>query len=411
MREKVEFESNGLKLSGALEIPAGAVRCYALFAHCFTCGKDIAAASRISRALTAEGIAVLRFDFTGLGNSDGDFANTNFSSNLQDLLAATHFLREQYAAPALLIGHSLGGAAVLAMAKDVPEATAVVTIGAPHRADHVTQNFAASIEDIQATGVAEVSLGGRRFNIRKQFLDDLDQYSDAAIGSLRKALLVMHAPLDATVGIAEAEKIYLQAKHPKSFVSLDDADHLLSRKQDSEYVARVVAAWASRYLPEQTSATPSVAAGQVLVEEKDHKFTQNVYSDSHHWLADEPAAVGGRNTGPDPYEHLLAALGTCTAMTLRMYASRKSLPLEQVSVQLRHSRDYYADCEACDEEAKKIEVLERVVSLQGELSQAQTERLLEIADRCPVHRTLHGDLEVKTVLAGAAGTTDGRAPD
>lgn len=400
MREKVEFESNGLILSGALEMPAGAVRCYALFAHCFTCGKDMAAASRIARALTAEGIAVLRFDFTGLGNSDGDFANTNFSSNLQDLLAATHFLREQYAAPALLIGHSLGGAAVLAMAKDVPEATAVVTIGAPHQADHVAQNFAASIDDIQASGVATVSLGGRHFSIRKQFLDDLEQHSDADIGSLRKALLVMHAPLDATVGIAEAEKIYREARHPKSFVSLDDADHLLSRKRDSEYVARVAAAWASRYLPEQASAAPSVAAGQVLVEEKDHKFTQNVYSDSHHWLADEPTAVGGRNTGPDPYEHLLAALGTCTAMTLRMYASHKSLPLEHVSVRLRHNRDYYADCESCDEATKKIEVLERVVSLRGDLSPAQTERLLEIADRCPVHRTLHGDLQVKTVLGG-----------
>ena len=400
MREKIEFESNGLMLSGALESPAGAVRCYALFAHCFTCGKDVAAASRISRALTAEGIAVLRFDFTGLGNSDGDFANTNFSSNLQDLLAATQFLREHYAAPALLIGHSLGGAAVLAMAKEVPEAKAVATIGAPHRADHVAQNFAASIEEIETRGVAEVSLGGRQFAIRKQFLDDLEQHTDADLGGLRKALLVMHAPLDATVGIAEAEKIYLEAKHPKSFVSLDDADHLLSRKQDAEYAARVIAAWASRYLPERAGDSPTVAAGQVLVEEKDHKFTQNVYSDSHHWLADEPVAVGGANTGPDPYEHLLAALGTCTAMTLRMYASHKSLPLEHVRVQLRHSRDYYADCEACDEAEKKIEVLERVVDLQGDLSAAQTERLLEIADRCPVHRTLHGDLEVKTVLGG-----------
>ena len=400
MREKIEFESNGLMLSGALESPAGAVRCYALFAHCFTCGKDVAAASRISRALTAEGIAVLRFDFTGLGNSDGDFANTNFSSNLQDLLAATQFLREHYAAPALLIGHSLGGAAVLAMAKEVPEAKAVATIGAPHRADHVAQNFAASIEEIETRGVAEVSLGGRQFAIRKQFLDDLEQHTDADLGGLRKALLVMHAPLDATVGIAEAEKIYLEAKHPKSFVSLDDADHLLSRKQDAEYAARVIAAWASRYLPERAGDSPTVAAGQVLVEEKDHKFTQNVYSDSHHWLADEPTAVGGANTGPDPYEHLLAALGTCTAMTLRMYASHKSLPLEHVRVQLRHSRDYYADCEACDEAEKKIEVLERVVDLQGDLSAAQTERLLEIADRCPVHRTLHGDLEVKTVLGG-----------
>ncbi|MCB1844787.1 MAG: OsmC family protein, partial [Halioglobus sp.] len=363
-----------------------------LFAHCFTCGKDIAAASRIARALTAEGIAVLRFDFTGLGNSDGDFANTNFSSNLQDLLAATRFLRERYAAPALLVGHSLGGAAVLAMAPEVPEARAVVTIGAPHRAEHVAQNFGAALDTIHAEGIAQVSLGGRQFAIRKQFLEDLERHSDTDLGNLRKALLVMHAPLDATVGIQEAEKIYLEARHPKSFVSLDDADHLLSNKRDSEYVARVIAAWASRYLPARVSDRPAISAGSVLVDEKDHRFAQNVFSDSHHWLADEPTAVGGRNSGPDPYEHLLAALGTCTAMTLRMYASHKKLPLEHVSVQLRHSRDYYADCEACDEATRGIEVLERVVTLTGELSAAETQRLLEIADRCPVHRTLHGDL-------------------
>lgn len=398
MRQKVEFSSKGLRLSGALETPESAIRCYALFAHCFTCGKDVAAASRISRALTRAGIAVLRFDFTGLGSSDGDFANTNFSSNLQDLLSASDFLRDNYQAPALLIGHSLGGAAVLAMAADVPEVKAVVTIGAPHRAEHVTRNFSASLAQIANAGEAQVDLGGRKFSITKQFLDDLEHHEYADLGKLRKALLIMHAPLDATVSITEAEKIYIEAKHPKSFISLDDADHLLSRKEDAEYAASNIAAWVDRYLPTPDAPKVIVKTGHVRVEEKDHKFTQHMHSDSHYWLADEPLSVGGNNTGPDPYEHLLAALGACTAMTLRMYADRKSLPLDNVIVNLRHSRDYNEDCQNCDENAGKIEVLERIISLQGNLSDEQRERLLQIAERCPVHRTLHNKLQVRSLL-------------
>jgi putative redox protein len=399
MRSKLSFESNGVKLDASLEYPESGARCYALFAHCFTCGKDVAAASRIARFLTNEGIAVLRFDFTGLGNSEGDFANTNFSSNVQDLLAAVDFLRREYEAPALLIGHSLGGAAVLAMSAQVPEARAVVTLAAPSRADHVVDNFAASLEEIRAQGQAVVHLGGREFTIRKQFLDDLEAMEGEGIGGLRKALLVMHSPVDTTVDIEEAEKIYRAAKHPKSFVSLDDADHLLSRRADSEYVARTIAGWASRYLPpEATVEGVSVARGHLRVEEKDHKFTQHVYSDSHHWLADEPRSVGGDNSGPDPYEHLLAALGACTSMTLRMYATRKSLPLEHVKVELRHGRDYHRDCQDCDEKTGKIEVIEREIALAGPLSEPERERLLQIADRCPVHRTLHSELQVRTYL-------------
>lgn len=400
MRQKVEFNSGGLVLSGALETPTGTPRAYALFAHCFTCGKDVAAASRIARTLTQQGIAVLRFDFTGLGNSDGDFGNTNFSSNMQDLLAAVAFLREYHKAPSLLIGHSLGGAAVLAMAAQVPEVTAVATIGAPHSAAHVMHNFSGSVEAIRETGEAQVQLGQREFTIKRQFINDLEQFETGYIGKLRKALLVMHAPLDATVNIEEAEKIYLEARHPKSFVSLDQADHLLSQRADSAYVATVIAGWASRYLPQAASKERvSVPAGEILVEEKDHKFSHDIYSDNHHWLADEPKSVGGADSGADPYEHLLAGLGACTSMTLRMYATRKQWPLEHVNVALKHNRDHLSDCENCEEPNRKIELIERTVTLEGNLDEQQRERLLEIADRCPVHRTLHGELEVKTTLA------------
>ncbi len=248
MRQKVKFTNGTHMLSGLLETPESDIICYALFAHCFTCGKDVAAATRISRALTAKGIAVLRFDFTGLGNSDGDFANTNFSSNIQDLNAAADFLRQEYDAPKLLIGHSLGGAAVLAVAAKVPESKAVVTIGSPSDAAHVAHNFSAHIDDINEKGEAEVNLAGRKFTIQKQFLEDINRYDTSHIRTLKKALLVMHSPIDSIVNISEAEKIYQAAVHPKSFVSLDKSDHLLTDKKDSEYAAEVIAAWVSRYV-------------------------------------------------------------------------------------------------------------------------------------------------------------------
>jgi len=398
MREKIQFTSGGHKLSGLLETPESDIKFYALFAHCFTCGKDVAAASRISRALTAKGIAVLRFDFTGLGNSDGDFANTNFSSNIQDLLAAADFLRTEYSAPKLLIGHSLGGAAVLGVAQKVPEAQAVVTIGAPSDAAHVAHNFEAHIEDIEANGEAEVKLAGRSFKIQKQFLDDIKSYGNSHISKLKKALLVMHSPIDATVKISEAEKIYQAALHPKSFVSLDDADHLLTNKRDSEYAAEVISAWVSRYVPTDVETyKANVAQGHVLVEEKNHKFAQHVSTASHYWLADEPTRVGGNNTGPDPYEHVLAGLGACTAMTLRMYADRKELPIKHIKVELTHTRNYEDDCENC-EQLNGMEAIVRNISYVGELSSEQKQRFLEIADKCPVHKTLHNNVNVVSKL-------------
>ena len=417
MRKKVEFISGEHKLSGLLESPESDVKFYALFAHCFTCGKDIAAASRISRALVSKGIAVLRFDFTGLGNSDGDFSNSNFSSNIQDLIAAADFLRTDYQAPRLLIGHSLGGAAVLSVAKHVEEATAVVTIGAPSDAAHVAKNFALQLDDIEKNGKADVNLAGRVFTIEKQFLDDIKRFDTSHIGQLRKALLVMHSPVDSTVNISEAEKIYQAALHPKSFVSLDDADHLLTNKRDAEYAADVIAAWVGRYsyddnnieqvgLANRTKGSSiqavtgdnKVIKGHVLVEEKNHKFTQHVSTSSHYWLADEPESVGGNNMGPDPYEHLLAGLGACTAMTLRMYAERKNLPVKHIKVELTHSRDYQQDCQQCENKSQGIEAIVREISFVGELDAAQQARFLEIADKCPVHKTLHNDVTVVSKL-------------
>jgi putative redox protein len=398
MRTKVEFPSQGQTLAGLLETPDQAVRAYVLFAHCFTCGKDIAAASRISRFLVQHGFAVFRFDFTGLGNSDGDFANTNFSSNTEDLLSAARFLEEHYQAPELLIGHSLGGAAVLAMAAELPDIKAVVTIGAPFEASHVVHNFHAHIETIDTDGQAKVSLGKREFTIKKQFLDDLRSQTTDHIKHLNKALLVLHSPVDLTVDISDAEKIYKAAKHPKSFVSLDTADHLLSKAIDSEYVAQTISGWASRYIPIPKKSTRSLASGHALVAELDHKFQQEIFTDHHHWYADEPTKMGGQNSGPDPYEHLLAALGACTAMTIRMYANLKKLPLEHVEVSLSHERNYLEDASKTENLNSKIEALIRKVQLIGPLSDAEKTRLLEIADRCPVHRTLHNNPHVVTTL-------------
>lgn len=285
MRKQVEFESNGTRLSGLLEFPASGVKAYALFAHCFTCGKDIAAASIISSALVESGIAVLRFDFTGLGNSDGDFSNTNFTSNLDDLRAAATFLSESYLAPTLLIGHSLGGAAVLAVANSIDSVEAVVSIGAPSKAEHVIHNFNENLDEINRNGIAKVKLGVREFSIKKQFIDDLNQNSQRDFTLKDKPLLILHSPVDALVSINEAEKIYTSVKHPKSFISLDKADHFLSNKSDAKYAATVISGWASKYIVEKSDVThPQLASdGSVVVSEKNHNFTLNVASSSHYW--------------------------------------------------------------------------------------------------------------------------------
>ena len=396
---KIEFPgATGAMLAARLDLPAEP-RAFALFAHCFTCGKDIFAASRIAEGLASRNIAVLRFDFTGIGSSEGEFANTNFSSNIADLVAAADYLRQHHGPPSLLIGHSLGGAAVLAAASQLPDATAVVTIGAPASAAHVTHNFAANLADIAEHGTAEVTLAGRTFTITKQFLDDLTgQTFLDKLSTMRKALLVCHAPRDEVVGIDNASAIFTAARHPKSFLSLDTADHLLRHRSDAIYVADVIATWASRYLTnaEHLEALPD---GVVEVTEtRAGRFAQRVRAGRHVLAADEPVAVGGDDAGPGPYDYLLAALGACTAMTLRLYAERKGIAAERFSVRLSHRRVHAADCADCESTEGNVGEITRDISIAGDLSDEVRARLMEIADKCPVHATLTHEIKIRSRL-------------
>ncbi len=398
--QRLKFPGTEGDLDARLDLPLGKPAAWALFAHCFTCSKDTVAASRISRALADQGIAVLRFDFTGLGGSDGDFANTNFSSNIEDLLKAVEFLRQRNNAPEILVGHSLGGAAVLSAANRIDECRAVITIGAPSDPDHVRHLFGDSVDEIEARGEREVLLAGRKFLIRKQFLEDIGKQAlSEQIRRLNRALLVMHSPQDDTVDIDNAREIYQAALHPKSFVSLDGADHLLSEKADAEYVARVVSAWVSRYLPAADAG--GIADNEprtvVVSEEGSGKFSQNVRIGPHLLRADEPAAYGGDDSGPSPYDLLLTALGACTSMTLRMYADRKGLQLRRVEVELAHDKIHAADCEDCETQSGKVDRIRRSIRLEGDLGEEQRKKLLEIADKCPVHRTLHSEVKIQTV--------------
>jgi uncharacterized OsmC-like protein/alpha/beta superfamily hydrolase len=404
--ERFQFTgSDGQQLAAALDTPDGAIAAYALFAHCFTCGKDNLAARRIATTLVDRGIAVLRFDFTGLGSSEGDFANSTFSSNIADLVLAADHLRKTRMAPAILIGHSLGGAAILAAAGQIPDAKAVVTIAAPSDPAHVTHFFRDRVDDIRREGRVEVSLAGRPFPITREFLDDVAEHSLMAhIGKLHKALLVMHSPTDDTVGIDNATKIFLAGRHPKSFVSLANADHLLSRKSDAVYVGDVIAAWATHYIdaavPQPATASNDAAPRLVVVSEtRDSQFQNDVKIGPHHLLADEPVAVGGADTGPGPYDYVLAGLGACTSMTMRMYAERKSLPLERVTVTLHHSKIHAEDCAECETKVGMLDQFDRVIAMEGALDAEQRKKLMEIADKCPVHRTLTSEIRIVTRAA------------
>jgi uncharacterized OsmC-like protein/fermentation-respiration switch protein FrsA (DUF1100 family) len=400
--ERFQFDGEGgLKLAASLDLPEQEPLAFALFAHCFTCGKDALSAKRIATGLAAKGIAVLRFDFTGLGSSEGEFANATFSSNVADLVHAANHLRTAWKAPAILIGHSLGGAAILAAAKDIPDAKAVVTIAAPSAPAHVTGLFKEHIEDIRAQGEVEVSLAGRPFRIKREFLDDIAEHDlMAQIGKLKKALLVMHSPMDDIVGIDNATRIFMSARHPKSFISLAGADHLLSDRHDATYVADMIAAWAPRYLaadvPNQAVA-PSDEPRRVVVQEtRNSKLQQLVSVGPHRLQADEPIAAGGDDTGPGPYDYLLAGLGACTSMTMRLYADRKSFPVDRVTVTLAHSKIYAKDCAECETKEGMLDQIERVIKIEGAVDGDQRKRLMEIADKCPVHRTLTSEIRILT---------------
>lgn len=402
--------SLGHELAARLDMPPAGVRAYALFAHCFTCTKDIVAARHIATALTSLGVAVLRFDFTGLGSSEGEFQNTSFSSNVEDLVRAADHLRKRYRAPTLVIGHSLGGAAVLAAADRLPEAKAIVTISAPSDVAHVLQHFGAKLDDIERDGIANVTLAGRTFPISRTLLEDAKGHAlQQHIANLRKALLVMHAPRDQTVGIEHATAIFLAARHPKSFVSLDDADHLLSHKRDAVYAAEVIAAWASRYIAQHEEETTAEDRhdGVVVMETGLGKFQNVVLAGRHHLLADEPVSVGGLDSGPSPYDYLAAALATCTSMTLRLYADHSKMPLGRLTVGVTHGKLPAAHCEDCGEVVEgrtgNIDRFERTITVEGGADAATAEKLVEIAGKCPVHRTLGARSAVVTRFTNNGG--------
>ncbi|MDT8410164.1 MAG: bifunctional alpha/beta hydrolase/OsmC family protein [Wenzhouxiangellaceae bacterium] len=393
---KIRFENRtGLQLAGSLELPPGGHwQATAVFAHCFTCTSNIKPARLITRALAEAGFAVLRFDFTGLGESDGDFENTNFSSNLDDLEDAAGWLGKNLAAPQLLIGHSLGGAAVLAVAERLESVRAIATLAAPASADHILKQFGKDLDTIESEGSAEVQLAGRPFRIRRDFVEDARAHAlEDRLKKLKRALLVMHSPTDTLVSIDNAQQIFAAALHPKSFVSLDDADHLLSRESDSRYAGTVISAWASRFLELQTpEATDEVKVTGRTAD----GFLCRVQAGRHALLGDEPKANGGDDLGPDPYQFLASALGSCTVMTLNMYARHKKIPVERVGCEVSHSRIHASDCEDCQKTDGKIDRLERVITIEGDLDETQRQRMLEIADRCPVHRTLENEITVVT---------------
>jgi len=413
---KLEFEgAAGDTLVGRLDLPVdGRPRAYALFAHCFTCSKDLKAATNLGRALNEHRIGVFRFDFTGLGESEGDFADTDFSSNVADLVAAAEFMGEEMEAPQVLVGHSLGGAAVLQAASRIPSSRAVATVAAPSDPGHVKRNFGAKLDEIREKGRAEVTLAGRTFTITEQFLDDLEETRmEATVRDLDRALLIFHSPLDEIVGIDNAARIYQWAKHPKSFVSLDRADHLLLDEADSRYAGAVLGAWAHKYIEagpgaEEEEEPPESEEGRVVARLGGSGYRTDVMAGGHSLISDEPESVGGTDRGPSPYDLVNAALGACTAMTLRMYADRKEWPLEEVTVRLDHGKVHAEDRETCTDGedgggGSKIDRFEREISVEGELDDEQRERLLEIADRCPVSRTLKARAEVASRLAAHPG--------
>lgn len=406
--ESVEFKNaEGYRLHGQLHTPLGEVRGTALFAHCFTCSSESKAAVIVSRALSDQGFRVLRFDFTGLGASAGAFAESSFSTSVSDLLAAATFLEQTYSAPDVLIGHSLGGTAALRAAAKLPDCRGVVTIAAPARAEHVAHLLGPAQAELETEGIARVDIGGRPFTIRREFVEDLAAQPPLdELRRLRCALLVMHAPLDRIVEIDNASEIFSHALHPKSFVSLDDADHLLTRRVDAEYAAAVIAAWSSRYLPARKESAEA-DKDWVTAETGREGFLTSVCAAGHPLTVDEPATVhGGSGRGPSPYDLLGAALASCTSMTLQMYARHKGIDLDTATTRVRHTKIHAEDCADCETREGRIDRFERELELNGKFDAATRKRLTEIAERCPVHKTLAGEILIRTSLRGGHRSDD-----
>ncbi len=389
--------SQNNNISAILDLPLDErPEAYALFAHCFTCSKNLLTVKRISRSLTNEGIAVFRFDFTGLGQSEGEFSETNFSSNLADLQLAADYLKEHYESPQLLIGHSLGGTAALHSATNIKSVKAVATIGSPFEAAHVKHMFQSKLDELEQKGEAEVDIGGRSFRFKASFLDDISKQSTSEIlPELQRALLVFHSPQDRIVNIDEAASIYNAAKHPKSFVSLDGADHLVRNESDATYVGDVIASWARRYIPKQPKNELSLQQ-QVAVRSTENRFTTELRAGKHHFLADEPESVGGLNAGPAPYDLLLSALGACTSMTIKMYADHKGIDIGELETHLSHERQHKKDASNCDKKGAYLSTLKREIRFDDKLDNDIRKKLIEIANKCPVHRTLEGPIEIST---------------
>lgn len=397
---KYEFKSAaGHRLAGTISMPDGPLRGTAIFAHCFTCTQRSLAATRISRALAARGIAVLRFDFTGLGDSDGEFANAGFARSVDDLLAAAAFLAQTIAPPSLLIGHSLGGAAALVAASRIDSLKALVTLSAPSDAGNILKSIDGDLAAIEREGEGEVSIAGRPFRISAAFLAQAREASIIdAVANLRIPLLFAHAPKDEIVSIDHAGILFQAAKHPKSFLSLEEADHLLTSAADADWVAECTTAWAARHLPDAALEVP-ISGAAVRVTSKQPGFVVNIAAGPHRWRADEPLSFGGTNTGPTPYDLLLGALGACTAMTMRMVATRENIPVETITVSLDHKRDHARDCDHCGESDARIEGISRQLDITGDISDAQRQRLISVASKCPVHRTLTGVVHIHDVFA------------
>lgn len=397
---KVIFTNRkGERLSGKLEFPVDQKPyTFAIFAHCFTCNKNLSAIHNISRALSLNGIGVLRFDFTGLGESEGEFEDTDFTSNVEDLVDAAAFLEEKYGAPELIIGHSFGGPAALVAASVISSIKAVVTINSPFEPEHVKHLIGDMQEKIRREGQAMVNIGGRPFSIRKQFLEDIESVDmESLVKGLNKALLIMHSPQDSIVEIRQAATLYETARHPKSFISLDKADHLLSEASDSLYVAEIISSWMRKYISRPAEA-PIESERRIAIRTGPDGFTTEIKAGNHAILADEPESMGGKDLGLTPYDLLVSGLGACTGMTLRMYADRKKWPLKNIIVHLEHGKVHFEDSKEEEGKPNMIDHIIREIELEGDLTEEQKQKLLEIANKCPVHKTLHSEISIDTRL-------------